>query len=759
MTDISDIRRGLELMCVGGTYELRIPRTPHGTLSGYYKLPDQAEDLVTAAATWSGKVGGVYLTLNPVIPDVASRALGRLRRYTKGDECTMDPEIERRTRLGIDFDPSRPAGISSSNQEAQDAYDTAFEAMQWLTEMGWPDGLIADSGNGAHLVYAIDLPNDEPSHDLVKDVLRQLSNRFSSKKVTVDRKVANASRIWKVYGTMACKGDPTEQRPHRASRVCMAPIDGLPVVPIELLERLAYGPSEKAKARSSRPLLAIVPRSTDNAALDERWARSALDKEISRLRGAQPGERNDQLLKSTASLAEIVAGGYLLESEVERELEGAAEAIGLDRSEIRSTMRSGFSRGSRNPRHPERKQLPFSMNGHAKQDEQTAEDATEEDEKAPRRPTQKYFDALAEAGYSFTLNDLTDTVAVNGAPMDDITRSRVMNDVRDRGLRNTSWTEDSINHLAGMNRHHPVRDYLRSLEWDGKDHIAALAWHLKSEDPEWVETALQHWLLGAVGKALERAQNYMLVLAGPQNIGKSYLARWINPMGANYHVEGPIRPDDKDDRIRLIKNLTWEVGELGATTRRADVEALKSFVALQQVTVRKPYGHGDMEKPALASLIGTINPSGSGFLTDTTGNRRFVIVELSTIDRGYSSLLDPAQLWAQAVALYTGPECAELSVEEQAIRDSLNEQHMLENAVQLYFDRCYTIEPDADLWIPSVDILQDMEISGLKINQNETLKRLAEHLKKEGVEKGRPRQKSGERGRMSYRGLRRKPGI
>ena len=379
-----------------------------------------------------------------------------------------------------------------------------------------------------------------------------------------------------------------------------------------------------------------------------------------------------------------------------------------------------------------------------------------EPQKAGRRPatvTQDYFDALAEAGYKFALNDLDDTVEVNGVRLDDISRSDILNHLRDRGLKSAAWAEDAINSLAGQNRYHPVRDFLTGLRWDRQDHIATLAWHLKSDDEEWVVAVLQRWLVGAVGKALDRRQNFMLVLSGPQNIGKSYFARWINPLGDRYHVEAPIRPDDKDEHLRLVRNLTWEVGELGATTRRADVEALKSFVTLRDVTVRKPYGRHDIEKPALASFIGTINPSGSGFLTDTTGNRRFVIVEVSKIFREYSGLVDPTQVWAQAVALFGQGEVSDLSEQESAKRDEKNELYMADNVVEAFFHRAYLIDCEAQDWVPASDILQDMALKGLKINQNEALKRLAEYLKKCGVEKGRPRPAQV----VAYRGIRPNP--
>lgn len=391
------------------------------------------------------------------------------------------------------------------------------------------------------------------------------------------------------------------------------------------------------------------------------------------------------------------------------------------------------------------------------------DDAGSDEQPRPRRATaalttQDYFDALADAGYTFRLNELDDAVEVNGHRLDDIIRSNILNALRDCGLKSAAWAEDAINSLASRDRYHPVRFWLSSLVWDGKDHIGALAWHLKSLDPQWVEIVLQRWMVGAVGKALDQRQNFVLVLSGPQNAGKSYFARWLNPLHEQYHVEAPIRPDDKDDRLRLIRNLTWEVGELGATTRRADVEALKSFVTLRDVTVRKPYGRHDIEKPAMASFIGTINPSGSGFLTDTTGNRRFVPVEISSIDRDYSARLDPKQVWAQAVALYLAGEQWELSEEEATKRDEKNEQFMVDSAVEGFFHRTYEIDPEAQDWVPAADILQDMEFAGLKINQNEALKRLAELLKKEGVEKGRPRE--GGPGRpVSYRGVRRRPGT
>ena len=78
---------------------------------------------------------------------------------------------------------------------------------------------MADSGNGAHLLYRIDLPNDDESTDLVKGCLGVLDALFSDGSVSVDAANFNAARIWKLYGTTSKKGDNTPSRPHRHANI------------------------------------------------------------------------------------------------------------------------------------------------------------------------------------------------------------------------------------------------------------------------------------------------------------------------------------------------------------------------------------------------------------------------------------------------------------------------------------------------------------------------------------------------------------
>ena len=229
-----DIMKSVRVLCgPGQVYELRCPKSEKGAVSGYF---DDPKALAYTAECLSGTVAGVYVTINPVLPDLLARANNRHKYWVQN--TTGDSEIVRRLRLFIDCDPVRPAGISSSEEEHEAALRRVCEIRDYLTRQGFPLPLMADSSNGGHLIYGVNLPNDAESADLVKRFLESLAIRFDDPSVEVDRGVWNAARISKIYGTLSMKGDPTPTRPHRLSRIIETPYV-LETVPVELLRKVA----------------------------------------------------------------------------------------------------------------------------------------------------------------------------------------------------------------------------------------------------------------------------------------------------------------------------------------------------------------------------------------------------------------------------------------------------------------------------------------------------------------------------------------
>ena len=133
--------------------ELRILNSPRrGIVSGYFTKPTE---LCIAGGQYSGHASGVYVTLNPVHHDLLARAANRVIEWAK--HTTSDADILHLCWLLIDFDPVRRSGISSTDLGHAVALQRARECRAWLQSLGWPALVLADSGNGAHLLAAIDL--------------------------------------------------------------------------------------------------------------------------------------------------------------------------------------------------------------------------------------------------------------------------------------------------------------------------------------------------------------------------------------------------------------------------------------------------------------------------------------------------------------------------------------------------------------------------------------------------------------------------
>ena len=247
--DPAYISRAVRTLCVeGDVIEARVLGAPRaGHISGYF---DDFDQLASAVARYDGQAEAAYFTLNPVQPALLARGNNRLVEWAK--HATSDADILCRRWMMIDFDPARPAGISSSDAELQAALARREEVIEWLDLAGFTAGLCGMSGNGAHLLYRLDsLPNDEEHTALIQASITVIAARFSDKAVDIDRKVFNPSRLCKLYGTLVRKGENMPDRPHRRSYVDFP--DALPQ-PLNL-DQLRWLASQSAE-----PARVTVPR-------------------------------------------------------------------------------------------------------------------------------------------------------------------------------------------------------------------------------------------------------------------------------------------------------------------------------------------------------------------------------------------------------------------------------------------------------------------------------------------------------------------
>ncbi|MHB1036813.1 MAG: AAA family ATPase [Pirellulales bacterium] len=256
---LAEIRKTFTLFHAQGLVEIRALKVPGKgrpyTASGYFDDHDRAAE---AALRYDELGAQVYMVLNPLAPALLARAANRMKDHA--DQTTTDAEITARRWLMYDLDPIRPTGVASTEAELTKATELAAEIEDFLRSKGWPLPVIVRSGNGYQLFYRIELPNDAASTELIKTVLVATSEALKrdpaghgEPSAAIDLKVFNAARLFRVFGTMNRKGDPTADRPHRRSEIVSVP-EELAVVPRELLEAVAAlaPPTTRPKATYSQ---------------------------------------------------------------------------------------------------------------------------------------------------------------------------------------------------------------------------------------------------------------------------------------------------------------------------------------------------------------------------------------------------------------------------------------------------------------------------------------------------------------------------
>lgn len=243
--DVEKITEAINVLKEDGQlFEIRILKDKT-TISGYFK------DVDTLAAELQKvdlRGANVFYTLNVVDDGCYSREQGD--RFVQSKITTSDTDIVAYQWMLVDLDPRRKTGISSTRDELIAAWNKGQQIAKYMTELGFPDPVIACSGNGIHLLYGIYLKNNEENKQLVERCLKALAFMFNDDLVEVDTSVFNPARISKLYGTLAQKGRNTQERPHRMSRIISTP-NTIDYAKPELLEQLA---AELPETINKRPV-------------------------------------------------------------------------------------------------------------------------------------------------------------------------------------------------------------------------------------------------------------------------------------------------------------------------------------------------------------------------------------------------------------------------------------------------------------------------------------------------------------------------
>lgn len=210
-----------------------------------------------------------------------------------------------------------------------------------------------------------------------------------------------------------------------------------------------------------------------------------------------------------------------------------------------------------------------------------------------------------------------------------------------------------------------IKHYLKNLDhaaYDGNA-IDALAntitlapWCQEREKQYW-KTYLRKWLVATVANALEdhNCKNHVcLVLVGDQGLRKGF---WIehlvqDAIGSQYvRTDGNFDPHKKDCLAAIGSYWLIHLDDMLKGMNLRDADAIKHAITCPDVKIRLPYQRMDMVLPHRASFIATVNEP--DFITDTTGARRFMPFEISSIDWEAYQQVNKHDVWTEAMQHYT----------------------------------------------------------------------------------------------------------
>ena len=273
---------------------------------------------------------------------------------------------------------------------------------------------------------------------------------------------------------------------------------------------------------------------------------------------------------------------------------------------------------------------------------------------------------------------------------------------REYGLMSKQKAIDAVVSVSVRNKRNVVAEWLDSLQWDGNERMDwLLCDYLGCEPSDYTISVMRLLMFGAVARAYRPGTkfDYMPVLVGRQGIGKSMFLRRLGVKSSWYCDNlNTIEGDAAAEKLRGM----WivEMAELLATKRSRDVEAIKAFITSTVDTIRPKYARETEQRARACVFVGTTNDA--QFLSDTTGNRRFLPIECGIYEPAMDLFADDVQerfyqAWAEAAHKYkTKHPKLVLSAELQAYAIERQERFLEDDPrvglIQAYLDDRVTVE-------------------------------------------------------------------
>jgi predicted P-loop ATPase len=279
-----------------------------------------------------------------------------------------------------------------------------------------------------------------------------------------------------------------------------------------------------------------------------------------------------------------------------------------------------------------------------------------------------------------------------------------------------------------ITKYNAIKSYFDSLQWDGTDHIGALAdtvqitpivLNLDTALPTLWKPLLKRWLISSIACGVGKSVNQvMLLFVGSQG---TYKTTWMNrlcPASLDQYIfTGHINPELTDNTTAdfLAEKFIINIDDQLQSLFDRDFNKVKGIITATSITNRKAYRRDIKKRPRIANFCGSVNKEK---IFQDIENRRYLTFKIDSID--INKKVDYNQVWAQAFHLFATGERYWFDSGEVAQLNTINNYFALVSQEEEWLTKLYeSVKPDEEeaKFVMSSEIVSVLsKVSGLRLS-------------------------------------------